>query len=540
MLAGDAEQVSDPTIVAEIAALWAQSGWPAQPDDVGNRHHRTVQRPGPRTAAVVRLRGRAPHRDRGRHRRGSRRVPRAGGSGGPTGQAGGMASPLTLMAVHAHPDDESSSTGGVFALYADEGIRTMVVTCTNGEHGDAPGGVKPGDAAHDEAAVVAIRLAELHESCELLGVDHLELLGYHDSGMVEWENKHRPARSATCPSRRAAAASRRSWSTTSRRSSSPTTSSAVTIIPTTSRPPRHGGGHRRTGIPAKLYFTARRWSDFERLRTRLTELGVDVGPRPSRSTCSACSSCRPPQRGSRRRSTRRRWPVASARRCAPTPANSPRAGSPSCPSRCSTRCSASSRSSANRTAPPPPSLNSICSPELASLADGAVSWSGTAGRKRRDRTVSAWFVWLSASRRRGQRTRSARLPTVNRRSGLGIRIVASVDTNRRSNLRRAFESIFSNQVSSAPRWRTPTTSCEQTFWQPTIRTVVSVRSSRSAPSFRPRARTCDTRTRRRSSLPGVPRDRCAHYARVGSLIAGRPADARKVQNTTGTWRGPRT
>ena len=36
----------------------------------------------------------------------------------------------------------------------------------------------------------------------------------------------------------------------------------------------------RTGIPAKLYFTARRWSDFERLRTRLTELGVDVGARP--------------------------------------------------------------------------------------------------------------------------------------------------------------------------------------------------------------------------------------------------------------------
>ena len=36
----------------------------------------------------------------------------------------------------------------------------------------------------------------------------------------------------------------------------------------------------RTGIPAKLYFTARRWTDFERLRTRMSELGVDVGPRP--------------------------------------------------------------------------------------------------------------------------------------------------------------------------------------------------------------------------------------------------------------------
>jgi LmbE family N-acetylglucosaminyl deacetylase len=46
-----------------------------------------------------------------------------------------MSTPLTLMAVHAHPDDESSSTGGVLARYAEEGVRTVVVTCTNGELG---------------------------------------------------------------------------------------------------------------------------------------------------------------------------------------------------------------------------------------------------------------------------------------------------------------------------------------------------------------------------------------------------------------------
>src|SRR3954464_11686995 len=62
-----------------------------------------------------------------------------------------MSTPLTLMAVHAHPDDESSSTGGVLARYADDGVRTVVVTCTNGELGDAPGGIKPGDAGHGEA-----------------------------------------------------------------------------------------------------------------------------------------------------------------------------------------------------------------------------------------------------------------------------------------------------------------------------------------------------------------------------------------------------
>jgi LmbE family N-acetylglucosaminyl deacetylase len=103
-----------------------------------------------------------------------------------------MAETLTLMAVHAHPDDEASSTGGVLALYGDQGVRTIVVTCTNGEFGDAPGQVKPGDDGHDEQAVAQLRLAELRQSCKILGVSHLELLGYHDSGMPDWEYKDRP------------------------------------------------------------------------------------------------------------------------------------------------------------------------------------------------------------------------------------------------------------------------------------------------------------------------------------------------------------
>jgi LmbE family N-acetylglucosaminyl deacetylase len=100
--------------------------------------------------------------------------------------------PLTLMAVHAHPDDEAISTGGVLARAAAEGIRTVVVTCTNGELGDAPGGVKPGEEGHDEAEVVAIRRVELEKACRELGVEHLEMLGYHDSGMVDWSYKEQP------------------------------------------------------------------------------------------------------------------------------------------------------------------------------------------------------------------------------------------------------------------------------------------------------------------------------------------------------------
>jgi LmbE family N-acetylglucosaminyl deacetylase len=103
-----------------------------------------------------------------------------------------MAETLTMMAVHAHPDDEASSTGGVLATYSGQGIRTVVVTCTNGEFGDAPGGIKPGQEGHDEQAVARQRLAELRESATILGVSHLEMLGYHDSGMPEWDYKGRP------------------------------------------------------------------------------------------------------------------------------------------------------------------------------------------------------------------------------------------------------------------------------------------------------------------------------------------------------------
>jgi LmbE family N-acetylglucosaminyl deacetylase len=95
------------------------------------------------------------------------------------------------MSVHAHPDDEASG-GGILAAYADQGIRTIVVTCTNGEYGDAPGGIKPGQPGHDGEKVARLRLAELEKSAAILRVSDLETLGYHDSGMPDWEYKYRP------------------------------------------------------------------------------------------------------------------------------------------------------------------------------------------------------------------------------------------------------------------------------------------------------------------------------------------------------------
>src|SRR4051812_477184 len=95
--------------------------------------------------------------------------------------------PLTLMAVHAHPDDEATGTGGILARYAAEGIETVLVVCTDGAAGDGPGGVKPGEPGHDRDAVVAMRRSELEASCAALKVGDLEMLGYADSGMMGWE-----------------------------------------------------------------------------------------------------------------------------------------------------------------------------------------------------------------------------------------------------------------------------------------------------------------------------------------------------------------
>src|SRR6478735_12222717 len=100
--------------------------------------------------------------------------------------------PLTLMAVHAHPDDEATGTGGILARYAAEGIRTVLVTCTDGGCGDGPRGVKPGDPGHDPAAVALMRRQELEASCDVLKVSDLEMLDYADSGMAGWPSNDAP------------------------------------------------------------------------------------------------------------------------------------------------------------------------------------------------------------------------------------------------------------------------------------------------------------------------------------------------------------
>jgi len=188
-----------------------------------------------------------------------------------------MADKLTMMAVHAHPDDEASSTGGVLATYAAQGIRTVVVTCTNGEFGDADGGVKPGQDGHDEQAVAEQRLAELRESCAILGVSSLELLGYHDSGMPEWDYKDRPDAFCNIPEADVA----------TRISELIDTYQPQVLVTYDDQGPYQHPDHvhasrcaqkafAASGSVAKLYLSAMRGSDFRKIWEALRELGAEV------------------------------------------------------------------------------------------------------------------------------------------------------------------------------------------------------------------------------------------------------------------------
>jgi N-acetyl-1-D-myo-inositol-2-amino-2-deoxy-alpha-D-glucopyranoside deacetylase len=91
-------------------------------------------------------------------------------------------SKLTLLLVHAHPDDESISTGGVMARYAAEGAHVMCVTCTGGEHGEIV--VPEMDTPENHARLGDIRAEELRRALARLGNIDSRKLGYVDSGMM--------------------------------------------------------------------------------------------------------------------------------------------------------------------------------------------------------------------------------------------------------------------------------------------------------------------------------------------------------------------
>jgi mycothiol S-conjugate amidase len=90
--------------------------------------------------------------------------------------------PLRLMAVHAHPDDESSKGAASMARYVREGVEVLVATLTGGERGDILN--KAMERPEVRANLPRIRRDEMAQAREILGVDQ-QFLGFVDSGLPE-------------------------------------------------------------------------------------------------------------------------------------------------------------------------------------------------------------------------------------------------------------------------------------------------------------------------------------------------------------------
>src|SRR5205823_6836394 len=94
----------------------------------------------------------------------------------------------TLLLVHAHPDDEAVSTGGVMMKAKSHGHRGELITATRGEVGE----IYNRDEDASRPRLGEIRTEELKSAAEILGVDRLEFLGYRDSGMVDTADNKDP------------------------------------------------------------------------------------------------------------------------------------------------------------------------------------------------------------------------------------------------------------------------------------------------------------------------------------------------------------
>ena len=90
---------------------------------------------------------------------------------------------LRLMAVHAHPDDESSKGAATYAYYLDRGVEVMVVSCTSGERGSILNEGLEG-RRHAERDMAGLRRLEMEAAQKVIGFEH-RWLGYADSGLPD-------------------------------------------------------------------------------------------------------------------------------------------------------------------------------------------------------------------------------------------------------------------------------------------------------------------------------------------------------------------
>ncbi len=99
---------------------------------------------------------------------------------------------LTVLAIHAHPDDESSKGAGTMARLSHEGARCVLVCATGGEAGEIlnPAMDRPGV----RESLAEHRIGELKAAAAIIGYDEVIHLGYRDSGMPgSADNDHRDA-----------------------------------------------------------------------------------------------------------------------------------------------------------------------------------------------------------------------------------------------------------------------------------------------------------------------------------------------------------
>ena len=191
-----------------------------------------------------------------------------------------MSDGLTLLCVHAHPDDESSSTGGVLRTYADEGVRTVLVTCTDGALGDSPDGVTP-DARAPRArrGGGAPRRRAAHRGrhprrdaprdAGLRGLGHGGLAAERRAGLVLVDAGRRRRAAPRPDPARGAPPGRRHLRRATASTGTPTTSRRI------ASPSRRS---RRRGSPPALFYTAIPKSAFATV-PRGAARGGDRGPR---------------------------------------------------------------------------------------------------------------------------------------------------------------------------------------------------------------------------------------------------------------------
>lgn len=101
-----------------------------------------------------------------------------------------------LLIVHAHPDDETITTGALMAGYVKQGVQVTLVTCTLGEEGEILLEDAQHLASHNEDRLGEHRFTELSDAMHVLGVTDWRLLGephkYRDSGMMGTDSNNRP------------------------------------------------------------------------------------------------------------------------------------------------------------------------------------------------------------------------------------------------------------------------------------------------------------------------------------------------------------